>query len=131
VTEPVKSVLVVEDDVGIRECVVDLLTEGLTPVAARNGVEALHLARAFILLDLMLPMLSGWQFREAQLADSSISSIPVIVMSAVDSKGISADGLVHKVQLRRPDADDFPRRTMTGRRTHPQRKSLGECGRSS
>jgi CheY-like chemotaxis protein len=44
----------------------------------------------------MMPIMSGWQFREAQLADSAISSIPVIVMSAVDSRGISADGLVHK-----------------------------------
>ena len=102
-TEPVKSVLVVEDDVAIRECVVDLLTdEGFAPVAARNGSEALHLLRdghvapAFILLDLMMLIMSGWQFREAQLADRSISSIPVIVMSAVDSRGISADGLVHK-----------------------------------
>jgi CheY-like chemotaxis protein len=103
VTEPVKSVLVIEDDVGIRDCVVDLLSdEGFAPVAATNGSEALrllrdaHVAPAFILLDLMMPVMSGWQFREAQLADDSIASIPVIVMSAVDSKGISADGLVHK-----------------------------------
>lgn len=101
--EPAKSVLIVEDDVGIRECVVDLLTaQGFAPVAATNGSEALHLLReehaapAFILLDLMMPVMSGWQFREAQLADHSISSIPVIVMTAMDSNGINADGLVHK-----------------------------------
>jgi CheY-like chemotaxis protein len=100
---PSKPVMVVEDDAGLRACVVDFLTdEGYSPVGARNGSEALHLLRnehvtpVVILLDLMMPVMSGWEFRKEQLADASISSIPVIVMTAIEPQGIHADALVRK-----------------------------------
>ncbi len=82
-----KRVLVIEDDRGIREAVVDLLAgEGYEVAEAANGVEGLREARArrpsLIVLDLMMPTMNGWQFREAQRQDPSLADIPVIVLSA-------------------------------------------------
>jgi len=109
---PSKPVMVVEDDAGLRACVVEFLADGgYSPVEARNGSEALHLLRdehvtpVVILLDLMMPVMSGWEFRKEQLADASISSIPVIVMTATEPLGIRADALVRKPF----DTDDFLR----------------------
>ena len=35
-----------------------------------------------ILLDLMMPVMNGWEFRRAQLADPALANIPVVVLSA-------------------------------------------------
>jgi len=82
-----RSVLVVEDDLGVREALVEALTiEGHVVATARDGLEALQVARQrppdLILLDLMMPRMSGWEFRAAQRVDPVLSSVPVIVMSA-------------------------------------------------
>lgn len=59
---------------------------GVNVVIATNGVEAYNLARAhqprLILLDLMMPTMSGEEFRRAQLANQDIRDIPVVVVSA-------------------------------------------------
>jgi CheY-like chemotaxis protein len=82
-------VLVVEDDESIADIMVHLLEdEGYVAMRARNGKEALDvLAKCrhlpgLIVLDLMMPVMNGWEFRSAQLADERLSSIPVIVLSA-------------------------------------------------
>jgi DNA-binding response OmpR family regulator len=84
------GVLVVEDDDDLREMLSRLLhLEGFSPSTAGNGAEALALLRGspapprVILLDLMMPVMNGWQFREQQRHDSRLSVIPVIVLSAV------------------------------------------------
>jgi len=87
---PGKSVLVVEDNRELRELLVDLLeSDGYQVSAAENGEEALEKARLrrpeLILLDLMMPVMNGWQFRERQLQDPSLSDVPVIVLSAFAS----------------------------------------------
>jgi CheY-like chemotaxis protein len=81
-------ILVVEDDIDIRESLTGVLeAEGLAVVAVANGEEALSYLRAavttpdFILLDLMMPIMDGFQFREEQRKDERLSSIPVIVLS--------------------------------------------------
>jgi CheY-like chemotaxis protein len=96
-------VMVVEDDALIREMVVQLLAgEGFTPIAARNGAEALHRLRdehvhpALILLDLMMPVMDGWQFRAEQLRDPDLAGIPVVVMSAMDEDDVPAEAHVTK-----------------------------------
>jgi signal transduction histidine kinase len=98
-------VLIVEDDVDIREQVVEMLAgEGFEVDVATDGEEALTILRAhpsfdLILLDLMLPRTDGWQFRVAQRADPALSSIPVIALSASKSahaKAIDADAFVSK-----------------------------------
>jgi CheY-like chemotaxis protein len=63
-----------------------LQAEGFEVQTASNGAEALesmHQARpAVILLDLMMPVMSGDEFREHQLADPRYRDVPVICMSA-------------------------------------------------
>jgi CheY-like chemotaxis protein len=83
------SVLVVEDDDDIVENVCELLeAEGYHVRAARNGRAALALLNddkvlpAVILLDLMMPVMTGFEFRDAQLADPRIAGVPVVLMTA-------------------------------------------------
>jgi CheY-like chemotaxis protein len=93
--EPHRSVLVVDDDRDIRETLEDVLAgEGFSVAAAANGKEALDYLRGsrhpcVILLDLMMPVLDGWGFRNAQVADPSLKGIPVVVLSAApDRRGL-------------------------------------------
>jgi CheY-like chemotaxis protein len=84
-------ILIVEDDLELSEMMAALLSiEGFDARTAANGREALdYLRRAdkpdLILLDLMMPEMDGWEFRRRQTADPSIASLPVIVLSALDS----------------------------------------------
>ncbi len=79
--------LIVEDDSDCCEAVAALLeTEGYTVTIAENGQLALDqlrsgLAPCVILLDLMMPVKDGWQFRAEQLLDEALAALPVIVMS--------------------------------------------------
>jgi len=81
-------VLVVEDDRDIRDAIMLVLEhEGYEVVLAPDGKEALDLLQqgvvpGLILLDLMMPVMNGWDFRRRQLADPALASIPVIVLSA-------------------------------------------------
>ncbi len=83
-----KTVLIVEDDDDIRGSLRDLLEEeGYDVAEAANGREALAQLHGgvhpfLILLDLMMPVMNGWEFREAQTRDPEISAIPVVVVSA-------------------------------------------------
>ena len=85
---PKKRVLVVEDDSAQRDAVCALLElEGFDWAAAGNGREALDFLRRevapdLVLLDLSMPVMGGWEFRIAQLADGELSDIPVLVLSA-------------------------------------------------
>lgn len=83
------TVLVVDDDRDIRESLCEVLEqEGYRVVSAGNGLEALgylESARelpALILLDLMMPVMNGFQFRIAQKKNLAWSGIPVIVVTA-------------------------------------------------
>ena len=81
-------ILLVEDDADIAEALKDVLTDqGHAVRTARNGKDALvALADGelpqLIFLDLMMPLMDGAQFREAQLKDARISRIPVVLVSA-------------------------------------------------
>jgi CheY-like chemotaxis protein len=85
---PRPTVFVVEDDLDTREMLCRFLEmEGYQVESAANGRQALDLlhqcARAcVILLDLMMPVMDGWQFRREQVQDAELASIPVIVVSA-------------------------------------------------
>ncbi len=83
------DILLVDDDSELRRAMVDLLaSDDYTAAGVANGQEALEwLGRAehpprLILLDLMMPVMDGWQFRKEQLDDPSLASIPVAVLSA-------------------------------------------------
>jgi len=85
----VSIVLVVEDEREIAQTVCELLREeGHTAIPAGNGEEAMReLSRAerpcVIFLDLMMPVMDGWQVLEALRHDAKLSPIPVIVTSAM------------------------------------------------
>src|SRR5436309_15079432 len=87
---PSCPVLIVEDDADLREMMAQLLSlEGFQATAVANGREALeYLHEAdvpqVILLDLMMPVMDGWEFRRKQQADPALASVPVIVLSALD-----------------------------------------------
>ena len=57
---------------------------------ASNGQEALDQLRSgtdlpsLILLDLMMPVMDGWEFRREQRKDPAIADVPVVVLSALD-----------------------------------------------
>lgn len=83
------TVLVVEDDDDIRDMICELLEhEGYKVEQARNGAEALnHLRRqdrepCIVLLDLMMPVIDGWQVLEVLRQDDRLMTIPVAVISA-------------------------------------------------
>ena len=83
-------VLIVEDDADLRDMMAQFfLLEGFTPKTVSNGREALeYLLRgqkpAVILLDLMMPVMDGWEFRREQRRDPRVANVPVIVLSALD-----------------------------------------------
>jgi CheY-like chemotaxis protein len=85
---PAPEVLIVEDDIDIRDALSQILEEeGYSVSTAANGQEALDLLRSgppprLILLDLMMPVMNGWQFRAAQREDPALAAIPVVVISA-------------------------------------------------
>ena len=81
-------VLVVDDDYAVLDAMKDVLEdEGYEVTLAANGLEALkELHRGarpcLILLDLMMPVMNGWEFRREQLQDSDLASIPTILITA-------------------------------------------------
>jgi CheY-like chemotaxis protein len=83
------DVLLIEDDEDIGSVVRDLLSaEGFSTEVARNGLEALARLRdsprpKLILLDLMMPVMDGRQFRERQLQDSNLAAIATVILSGV------------------------------------------------
>ncbi len=82
-----RCVLVVDDERDLREGIAECLElEGYAVEQAKNGREALQLAAAsrpaIILLDLMMPVMSGWQVMDALRVSPTLRSIPIIVISA-------------------------------------------------
>ena len=81
-------ILLVDDDRPSVEALRDLLElAGHRVVCAENGREALARLRGpgafcLILLDVMMPVMNAYEFREEQLKDPKLASIPVIVLTA-------------------------------------------------
>jgi CheY-like chemotaxis protein len=86
-----RTVLVVDDDTGVRELLTRSLSfEGFDVIEAANGQDALTQLRkgrrpSVIVLDLRMPVMDGWAFRIAQRADPRIARIPVVILSGADS----------------------------------------------
>ncbi|HSV07894.1 MAG TPA: response regulator [Candidatus Binatus sp.] len=103
-----RSVLIVEDDFDVRDALSQLLEfEGYLVAGAANGQEAIDHLRstpppAAILLDLMMPIMDGYQFRSELMRDPSLASIPVIVISADSSVAEKAARMGATAYLRKP-----------------------------
>jgi len=98
---PKRRVLVVEDDRDIRGEMVSLLEEeGYSVLVADHGRHALEVIQKsgqpdVIVLDLMMPVMDGWEFRELQKRDPALCEIPVIVTTASEDE-VDADALIPK-----------------------------------
>ena len=85
-----RHVLIVDDEADLRDMLAEFLTlEGFETWAVANGREALDylqsgLTPQLILLDLMMPVMDGWEFCRRRHADPGLSVVPVIVLSALD-----------------------------------------------
>jgi CheY-like chemotaxis protein len=97
-----KTVLVVDDEADIRESLAEALQdEGYDVVAAANGQEALHvllrLARpCAVILDIVMPVMSGTEVYEAMQADPQLAEIPVVVSTSDPSRAPSGVVLMKK-----------------------------------
>lgn len=100
-------ILIVDDDPDIRETMRFILEcAGYRVLTAANGIEALDRLRGeaapcVILLDLMMPVMNGWEFRAEQTRDPSLAVIPVIVMTgagkaAARTASVGVAGLLEK-----------------------------------
>ena len=106
---PGEAVIVVEDDADTREALVDLLRlSGYTVATAENGRRALELLRTMkdkpclILLDIMMPVMNGWQFLEELKADPVLAGIPVVVLTADGSASARAGDVPVAAFLNKP-----------------------------
>ena len=103
-------VLIVDDDHDIRDAMSEMLQmEGHLTHCAANGQEALEVLRreggagtCVILLDLMMPIMDGWEFREEQKRDDRLASIPVVVITADAEARQKAERLEASGVLRKP-----------------------------
>ncbi|HXW07522.1 MAG TPA: response regulator [Vicinamibacterales bacterium] len=86
------TVLLVEDNEDVREMMsVALELAGIRVIAAANGRDALHVLETgtelcLILLDLMMPVMDGWQFRAILSKDPRRAQIPIVVVSAMTAE---------------------------------------------
>jgi CheY-like chemotaxis protein len=86
-------ILVVDDDEAIRNVIADLLREqGYEVTTAENGAVALLQMGDghhpdLVLLDLMMPVMSGWEVLEQMQATAELAGIPVVVLSAMAAPG--------------------------------------------
>jgi len=93
------TILLTEDNSDTRDAITQVLAvEGYTVVTAVHGREALGhlqggLRPALILLDLMMPVMDGWEFQKAQLREPALAAIPVVLISAHDEVARAGDTL--------------------------------------
>jgi CheY-like chemotaxis protein len=101
------KILIVEDDEAIAQALASLLEgEGYRAVHVSDGRSALVELRSgdkpsVIILDLTMPGMNGWQFREEQVKDDALAAIPILVCTAdaraaEDAREIGAAGWLQK-----------------------------------
>jgi CheY-like chemotaxis protein len=109
------GILLVEDDRDVRESIAEVLAEeGYRVSVAKTGVDALEqLGKsrrlpAAIVLDLMMPVMDGWEFCSLQQSHQEWAAIPVVVISADTNAKDKASALRPIACLRKPlDIDEL------------------------
>jgi CheY-like chemotaxis protein len=99
-------ILIVDDDLDIREVLSEMLVErGFEVVTAANGLEAIERVESMavppstILLDLMMPVMDGYSFLEQRKKSPALAAIPVAVVTAgngVDRSRLASAPLIPK-----------------------------------
>jgi CheY-like chemotaxis protein len=124
------AVLLVDDDQDVLDALTELLhDEGFEVMRAHNGREALDLMRddarpALVLLDLMMPVMSGLEFLEHKSRDREIAAIPVVIIS-----GISVDMPGDLPIIRKPfDADSVLDAVRLHIGMRPRSQTHRDCG---
>ena len=83
-------VLIVDDDLDLLEVTSFVIeNEGMAVETARNGEEALALLRTgrrprLVLVDLIMPVMNGWEFLDEVAKDPSLRQIPIVVLTATE-----------------------------------------------
>ncbi len=102
------EILVVDDDVVFRRELIDALsTEGYGVVEAGDGRQALNYLRthrlpSLVLLDLMMPIMDGWEFAATIRSEPELAAIPIVVMSGLEKPEVNAALLGAKGYLKKP-----------------------------
>jgi CheY-like chemotaxis protein len=100
-----QTILLVEDDSDVRESLQDILEdEGFDVVPASNGKQAIDFLTLndppgadLVILDLLMPMVSGWEVLQRMSTEPRLAGVPVIVLSAVATpRPPRAQGFVRK-----------------------------------
>jgi CheY-like chemotaxis protein len=108
-----KRVLIVEDNEVTRDLMTLILeSDGYQVSTAANGRSALERLRggdrpSVILLDLMMPVMDGWQFREEQRRDRALADIPVVVCTAAGESAEKTALGVGELLKKPVEADDL------------------------
>jgi CheY-like chemotaxis protein len=104
-----RSILVVDDDMDIRELLTELLRDqGFAVQSAANGQEALSRladatpAPSLIFLDLMMPVMNGWELVQALQRQAQYRQIPVVLISADRDVMAHAEALGARMYLQKP-----------------------------
>lgn len=97
------AVLVVEDNLDIREMTAAILREkGHLVLEAENGHEALRILDdlpeppCLVLLDLMMPVMDGWAFMQNLRDADRLASLPIVIVSAAPGEKDGARRFIKK-----------------------------------
>ena len=103
------TILIVDDDPGIRQLLTVFLEhKGYSAIGAANGLEALKYLQQtatrpqLILLDMMMPVMDGVEFRHVQQQDQQLAAIPVAMMSAAEHIQAQASALAADAYFAKP-----------------------------
>ena len=107
-----KHILIVEDSLDLQALLGELFEQEDYKISrAMNGKEALDFLRStqelpsLILLDIMMPVMDGIEFREFQLKDPKLKKIPVVIMTADSNSQSKASELGVTEIIRKPIRD--------------------------
>ncbi len=99
------KILVVDDDTAVREGLIEFFSEqGAEARGAMHGLDALEqLGQGFlpdvVVMDLMMPVMNGWDLREALRKKKEWAKIPILVASAAGAEtpaALRVEGILHK-----------------------------------